>query len=105
MLLHSVKDFIIPTLTVLESLGGQATLKEIEERFHERYALALDPAMVWDKITPNHRKPLWADYCGSRVAFRFLKPEGLIVVETLPGKGSTWKLTDKGKEKLAADRQ
>jgi hypothetical protein len=100
MLLHSVKDFIIPTLSVLDTLGGEAGLAEIEEGFHKRYAQALDPSIDWDSVTANHKKPLWADYCGSRVAYHFLKPEGYIVVESHGARGSSWKLTDKGRLRL-----
>lgn len=100
MILHSTKDFVIPTLSVLESLGGEAKLNEIEAAFLKRYASNLDPKIDWYKVTLNHNKALWADRCGSRVVFNYLKPEGYIVIENQVGRGSVWKLTDKGRAKL-----
>lgn len=105
MILHAGKDFVIPTLTVLESLGGEANVNDIEEAFLKRYASDLDPAIDWYKITPNHNKPRWADYCGTRVAFHHLKPEGYIIVESHGSKGSIYKLTDKGRAKLKENQR
>ena len=86
-MLKKVRDFVIPSLAILQSLGGEANLREIEDAFYRRFAPVLDPSIDWTKITPNHNKPLWADYCGSRVVYRFLNPEGYIVIESHGSKG------------------
>ena len=70
MVLSKIKDFVCPTLEVLEALGGEASLKETEDAFYTRFASFLDPAKDWNQITLNHGKELWRDYCGSRVAER-----------------------------------
>jgi hypothetical protein len=82
MMLRRVSDFIVPTLSVLDAMGGEANPNDFEDVFYKRYASVLDPAIDWNKTTPNHNKALWRDYCGGRVAFRYLKPEGYIVVES-----------------------
>ena len=104
MILRKIKDFVCPTLLVLEELGGQASLKEIEEGFYRRFSGSLDPSKDWNQITPNHGKELWRDYCGSRVAYSYLRPEGYVTVEQRPGKGSTYKLTPEGRAKLESCR-
>jgi hypothetical protein len=100
MVLSKMKDFVGPTLQVLEALGGEASLKEIEDAFYKRFASFLDPSKDWNRITPNHGKEMWRDYCGSRVAYQYLRPEGYIGLERHPGKGPTYKLTAKGRAKL-----
>lgn len=100
MILSSQKDFIIPVLTSLHKLGGTAYLSEIEDEFYKHFSKYLDPAKDWCRITRNHNKPLWKDYCGSRVAYRFLVPNNYILVERHGHKGSVWKLTEKGESKL-----
>ena len=100
MILRRIKDFVCPALEVIEELGGEASLKEIEEGFYRRFSGSLDPSKDWNEITPNHRKELWRDYCGSRVAYQHLRPEGYVTLEQRPGKGSTYKLTAEGRAKL-----
>jgi len=100
MVLSKIEDFVCPTLQVLEALGGEALLEEIESNFHDRFGISLDPSKDWNRITRNHGKELWRDYCGSRVAYHYLRPEGYITVERDPGKGSTYKLTSKGRARL-----
>ncbi|APV43878.1 hypothetical protein Dform_00523 [Dehalogenimonas formicexedens] len=98
--LTHVKDFIVPVLKILDLLGGVAELGEIENKFYEKFHANLDPSKEWLKITPNHHKELWRDYCGTRVAYRFLRPLGYIT--TIPGGiyGSIYQLTPKGRELL-----
>lgn len=100
MMLTKTKDFVCPTLQVLEELGGEASVKEIEDRFYKRFSGSLDPSKDWNQVTSNHGKELWRDYCGSRVAYYYLRPEGYITVEQHGSKGSTYRLTSKGNVKL-----
>ena len=104
MVLRRIKDFICPTLQVIEALGGEASLKEIEDAFYERFGQSLDPSRDWNQITPNHRKELWRDYCGSRVAYHHLRPEGYVTLEQCAGKGQTYRLTPEGRAKLDSCR-
>jgi len=100
MVLSKIKDFICPTLQVLEELGGEASLKGIEDNFYKRFGRSLDPSKDWNEIRGNHGKALWRDYCGSRVAHYYLLPEGYITVEPHGNKGSTYRLTRGGRTKL-----
>lgn len=100
MVLRKIKDFVCPVLQALEALGGEASLEQIEDYFYDRFGNALDPAKKWNQVTANHGKELWRDYCGSRVAHYYLLPEGYITVERRGSKGSTYKLTDKGRARL-----
>ena len=104
MILREMKDFICPTLQVIDALGGEASLKEIEDAFYERFSQSLDPSKDWNRITPNHGKEMWRDYCGSRVMYRHLRPEGLVTLERRPGRGSAYKLTSAGRAKLESCR-
>ena len=104
MILRRIKDFVCPALQVLEELGGEASLKEIEDGFYGRFSGSLDPSKDWNQITPNHRKELWRDYCGSRVAYQHLRPAGYVTLEQRPGKGSTYKLTPEGRARLESCR-
>jgi len=104
MILRRIKDFVCPTLEVLEELGGEASLKEIEETFYERFGQSLAPSEDWNRITPNHGKEMWRDYCGSRVLYQYLRPEGYVALERRPGKGPTYKLTTAGRVKLESCR-
>ena len=72
MILSSIEDFVLPVLKLLDGLGGQAWLSEVEDEFYKRYAGNLDPAKDWHKKTHNHNKELWRDYCGSRGAYHHL---------------------------------
>lgn len=99
MVLSKIKDFICPTLRVLEALGGEASIGEIEDSFYKRFSSYLDPSKDWNQ-TRNHGKELWRDYCGSRVTYHHLLPEGYIAVERHGNEGSTYKLTSKGRTKL-----
>lgn len=100
MVLSKVKDFVCPVLQILEELGGEASLEDIEDHFYRRFSNSLDTAKRWNEVRANHRKELWRDYCGSRVAYHYLVPEGYITVERHGRKGSTYKLTDKGRARL-----
>ena len=100
MVLREVKDFVCQTLQVLEELGGEASVKGVENNFYKRFGSLLDPSKDWKQTTPNHGKELWRDYCGTRVAYHYLRPEGYIIVERHGSKGSTYKLTPKGRMKL-----
>ena len=104
MTLKSIRDFVCPTLQVIEELGGEASLKEIEEGFHRRFSASLDPSKDWNQVTPNHGKELWRDYCGSRVAYSYLRPEGYVTLERHLGRGPTYKLTTAGRAKLESYR-
>jgi len=104
MILRKIKDFVCPTLQVIDALGGEASLKEIEEAFYERFSQSLDPSRDWNQITPNHGKELWTDYCGSRVAYSYLRPEGYMTLERHPGRGATYRLTPEGRAKLGSCR-
>jgi hypothetical protein len=100
MVLSSIKDFVIPTLQTIESLGSRASPDEVENEFYKRFAMNLDPLKDWNKITPNHNKQLWRDYCGSRVVYHYLKPNGYITIERHGNKGSIWELTKLGRMEL-----
>jgi len=100
MVLSKIRDFVCPTLQVLEALGGEASVEEVEDNFYKRFGSLLDPSKDWNQITRNHGKELWRDYCGSRVAYHYLRPEGYIIVERHGSKGSTYKLTSNGRIKL-----
>ena len=104
MSLRRIKDFVCPTLQALEQLGGEASLKEIEETFYRRFNAFLDPSKDWNQVTPNHGEELWRDYCGSRVAYSYLRPEGYVTLERHPGKGPTYRLTPEGRAKLESCR-
>lgn len=103
MVLTSVEDFVIPVLQTLNSLGGKAWLGDIEDEFYKRFHHFLDPGKDWQQITRNHGKPMWQDYCGSRVAFHYLKPSGYITIERHGKKGSVWEITRIGREKLHSE--
>ena len=100
MVLTSISDFVIPVLQVLNSLGGKAWLSDIEDEFYKRFHNSLDPTKDWQQITGNHGKTLWQDYCGSRVAFHYLKPCGYISIERHGKRGSVWEITRLGQERL-----
>ena len=100
MVLSKIRDFVCPTLQVLEALGGEASVEEVEDDFYKGFGSLLDPSKDWNQITRNHGKELWRDYCGTRVAYHYLRPEGYITVERHGSKGSTYKLTSKGRTKL-----
>ena len=100
MVLRKIRDFVCPTLQVLDALGGEASIEEVEDNFYRSFGNLLDPAKDWNQITPNHGKELWRDYCGSRVAYHYLRPEGYVTVERHGNKGSIYKLTSKGRMKL-----
>lgn len=104
MILTKPEDFVIPTLSILNDLGGSAFLSDVEDEFYSRYSKYLDPAIGWQRITVNHNKPLWKDYCGSRIAYRFLIPRSYIRVERHGGKGSLWVLTEKGRQALLSEK-
>jgi hypothetical protein len=82
-MLTKAEDFVMPALQALDSLGGNAWISEVEDEFYKRFAGRLDPSIDWHKITPNHGNELWRDYCGTRVAFQCLRPEGYVVTERL----------------------
>jgi len=42
MILSRIKDFVCPTLQVLEALGGEASVEEIEDSFYKRFGSSLD---------------------------------------------------------------
>jgi len=96
-MLTSVHDFRIPTLKVLRDLGGTAWIKAIEEEFYKRHSTHLDPEKPWAAITRNRGVELWRDYCTTRVALSYLRPEELITIERHGNKGSKYILTPKGR--------
>lgn len=98
MYLINIKDFIIPSLHSLENLGGKAWLSDVEDEFYKCYARYLSSEKDWQTTTPNHNKPLWRDYCGSRVAYHHLLPNAYITVERHGRKGSMWIITQSGQE-------
>ena len=100
MVLKKIIDFVCPTLQVLEELGGEASVKALEDSFYQRFGSLLDPSKDWNQITRNHGKELWRDYCGTRVAYHYLRPQGYITAESHGRKGSTYRLTSKGRAKL-----
>ena len=94
------EDFVLPVLRVLDGLGGEAWLHEVEDEFYRHYAEHLDPAEDWHTKTPNHKKELWRDHCGSRVAWHHLTPENYIAIERHGSNGSIWRLTAEGRARL-----
>ena len=98
-MLTTIMDFVIPVLQVLDSLGGSAAIRDLEEGFYKRFSKDLDPSKNWLEITRNHGKELWRDYCGARVAYRYLRPDDYITIERHGNRGSIYILTSKGREK------
>jgi hypothetical protein len=103
--LTNIKDFVCPTLITLESLGGRAWLSDIKEQFHRKFANQLDSSKDWKEIMGNHGEKRWEDYCGSRVYWQCLKPNGYVNVERHGKKGSIWELTNLGRMKVASCRK
>jgi len=104
VVIGEVEDFIVPVLDVIESLGGKAETGQIEESFYRKYGAALDPSKDWQEIKRNHRRQVWKDYCTTRVAYYFLRPDGLITTERGGMNGPVYTITPKGKTALHASR-
>ena len=98
-MLTTIEDFVIPSLQVLDSLSGDAAITDIEDAFYKRFGGDLDPKKDWHRITPNRNKELWRDYCTTRVAHYYLRPNDHITTERHGNRGSHYILTLKGREK------
>lgn len=100
MVLSKIENFVCPVLQLLDALGGEAEIREIEDGFYKRFGKYLDPSKDWFEIKRNHGKELWRDYCGTRVAYYFLRPRGYITTRRCGRGGSIYKLTPEGKAVL-----
>jgi restriction system protein len=85
-------DFYLPTLRLLDSLGGSASIEEIEQKLVEEFAFSeADLATVHEKsgtpIVPN--KMAWSR--------SYLKEGGLVANE----RRGIWVLTESGRKALA----
>jgi hypothetical protein len=105
MQLTTVQDFAVPVLKVLDALGGRARITELHAKFYEMFGRQLDPAVKdWNQPTKNNYRNgqfdmKWQDYCGTRVAYSYLKPGEYITSECHGRRGTIYILTAKGRAK------
>ena len=98
-MLSKTQDFVIPVLQIVDSLGGRAWLPDIETSFFIRFGKDLDPKKDWHRMRPSRSRECWRDFCTTRVAYYFLRPQEYVTTELHGASGAMYVLTDKGKAK------